>query len=79
MGVIEYNGFEIQATPYQLSDNGEWRVNLHIVRRHGSECRSRNFSAANSYKTREEAVTHCFHLGKQIVDGQLANFSVADL
>ena len=79
MDVVEYNGFEIQATPYQLADNSEWQVNLHIVRHRGSQSRSRNFSAADSYKTREEAVTHCFHLEKQIVDGQSANFSVADI
>lgn len=79
MDVVQYKGFEIQASPYQLADSGEWKVNLRIFRHRESESRSRNFSAGNSYKTREEAIAHCFQYGKQIIDGQSANCSVADL
>ena len=41
--------------------------------------RSRNFSASNSYKTREEAIAHCFQFGKQIIDVQAGSYTVADL
>ncbi len=79
MDVIQYEGFEIHAAPYHLADSEEWQINLHIFRHRESESKSRNFSAANSYKTREKAVKHCFQFGKQIIDGQSANCSVADL
>jgi hypothetical protein len=77
--VIQYKGFEIHASPYQLANNGEWQVNLHILRHREGESRSRNFSADNNYKTREEAIAHCFRFGKQIIDGQSSTYSVADL
>lgn len=79
MDVIQYKGLEIHAAPYQLADSGEWKMNIHIFLRRGSESKSRNFSAANGYKTREEAVKNCFQFGKQIIDGQSADCSVADL
>lgn len=79
MDVITYKGFEVRAAPYQLADNGEWQINLYILRQGESETKARNFSAANSYKTLEEAVQHCIQFGKQIIDGQSANCSVADL
>ena len=77
--MIQHKGLEIHAAPYQLADNGEWRINLHILRYREGESRSRTFSAADSYKTREEAVRHCFQLGRQIIDGESANCSVSDL
>ena len=79
MDIVQYKGFEIHASPYQLADNGEWQVNLHILRHGEGESRSRNFSAGSTYKTREEAMLHCFQYGKQIIDGQSGNYSFADL
>lgn len=79
MDVIQYKGFEIHASPYELADSGEWKVNLYIFRHRGGENRSRNFSVGNSDESREEAIAHCLQFGKQIIDGQSANCSVADL
>jgi hypothetical protein len=79
MDVIQYKGFEIHASPYLLTDSGEGKVGLHILRHRENESRSRNFSASNSYKTREEAIAHCFQFGKQIIDGQAGSYTVADL
>ena len=79
MDTVNYKGFEIQATPYHLTETGHWRINIHIVRHTGDQVRSREFGANNSYPTREEAVQHCFQFGRQIVDGQATNCSVADL
>ncbi len=79
MDMVRYKDFEIQAAPYQLADSGQWQMNLHIIRHREGETKSRNFSSANSYKTREEAAQHCFQLGRQIIDGQLSGHSVADL
>lgn len=79
MDRIQYKGFEIPASPYQLADSGKWQVNLYIFRHREGESRSRKFSAGNSYKTREEAMANCFQFGKQIIDGQSGDCSVVDL
>lgn len=79
MDVAPYKGFEIQAVPLESPDSGKWQINIQIVRHRADGVRSRNFSAGNSYSTREEAVKHCFQFGKQIIDGQSPNCSVSDL
>lgn len=79
MDVFTYKDFDIHAAPYQRRDTGEWTLNIHIFRYRGNEVRSKGFSAANCFKTREEAVTHCFNVGRQIVDGESENCTVDDL
>ncbi|MBI3603024.1 MAG: hypothetical protein HY205_01050 [Nitrospirae bacterium] len=79
MDVLSYKGFEIQAVPLQSPDSGKWRINIQIVRHNADGVKSGNFSAGDSYLTREEAVKHCFQFGKQIIDGQSPTCSVADL
>jgi len=77
--IIEYNGYEIQASPYQLAESGNWRVNIHIQKHKGFEVISRNFSSTNSFPTREEAVKHCFDFGMKIIDGKIENLTVEDM
>lgn len=79
MDALSYKGYEIHAAPYQLADTGEWTVNIHIFHDHGAEIRSRQFSAGNCFKTREEAVAHCFNFGRQIIDGKSENCTVDGL
>lgn len=79
MDIANYKGYQIHATPYQLADTGEWKINLHIVVQRNDEIKSREFGAGNRYKTREEAVRYCFNFGKQIIDSQVAKCPVADL
>lgn len=77
--VVNYKGFEIHAVPYELAETGHWDINLLIVRHTGNQVRMRNFFAVNTYPAREEAVRHCFRFGRQIIDGQVQNCSIADL
>lgn len=79
MDVLSYKGFEIHAAPYQLADTDEWSMNIHIFHHRGDETRSRQFSAGNCFKTRGEAVAHCFDFGKQIIDGKSENCTVDGL
>lgn len=79
MTSIEYKGYEIRAVPYQLADSGEWTVDILIVRDTGTEVKHRKFSASNTYETKDNAVRHCFNLGKQIIDGKVKDCSVEDL
>ena len=76
---IFYKGYEIHAAPYQVADTSEWTVNIHIFHDRGGEMRSRQFSAGNCFKTRKEAVAHCFNFGRQIIDGKSKNCTVDEL
>lgn len=79
MDVLSYKGYEIHAAPYQLADSGEWTINIHLFHDRGDEIRTRPFSAGNSFKTRDEAVVHCFNFGKLIIDGKSESCTVEGL
>lgn len=79
MDIIQYKGYAIQAAPLQLADNGQWQINIQILRHSERETVSRNFSAGDSYARRDDAVKNCFQFGRQIIDGQSPNCSVTDL
>ena len=73
--MIEYNGYEIEASPYQLADSGSWTTNINIWKHKGAQSVLRNFSASNVYPTKEEAVKHCFDFGMKIIDGKIENLT----
>lgn len=79
MDVVAYKEFEIKASPHQLAESGEWSLNIYITHHKGGETLEKNFSAANTFKTREEAISHCYNFGRQIIDGQAPGCTVADL
>jgi hypothetical protein len=79
MDVLSYKGFEIHAVPHRLADTCDWTTNIRISHDRGDEIRLRQFSAGNCFKTREEAVAHCFNFGKQIIDRKFEHFTMDDL
>jgi hypothetical protein len=79
MASIEYKGYEIRAIPCQLADSGDWTLDVLIVRDTGTEIKHRKFGGSNTYKTKDEAVQHCFNLAEQIIDGMVKDCTVADL
>lgn len=79
MDGVPYREYLIEAKPYQLADSGEWTINIDIWLRHGNQDKKKNFSAGNSFKTKDEAIQHCIHFGKQVIDDEIDNCSVSDL
>jgi hypothetical protein len=79
MDRLKYKGYIIKAKPYQLAKDKSWTININIERHTGSAVTVRNFSAANTFPTEEEAIQHCFIFGKQIIDGKAEGCSVDDL
>ena len=79
MNGIIYKGYEIRAIPHQLADFGEWTVNLVILKHRNAQVATRPFSASNRFKSRDEAVMHCFIFGRQVIDGKAENCTVTDL
>jgi hypothetical protein len=65
MATIDYKGYKIRAVPNQLADSGDWSLDILIVRDTGSEIKHRKFGSSNRYKTKDEALQHCFNFGKQ--------------
>ena len=74
-----YKGYLIRAAPYRLADSGEFTVNISISHDTGNAVNIRNFSASNTFKTKEEAIYHCIEFGRQIIDGKFDNCTVNDL
>ncbi len=79
MSKIFYKGYQIKPTPLQSSESGEWTIDLYIGIEKGNQYVERKFSAANTFKTKEEEIGHCINFGKQIIDGEYANCTVTDL
>ena len=63
MNRMRYNGYEIRAVPHQLADSGEWTVNVVISKHRTDPVASRQFSAGEKFRTRQEAIQHSFAFG----------------
>ena len=74
MDRTSYEGFVIEQVPDQLVAGG-WTVNLFIENHQGNHIDVRQFSAANTFPTREEAALHCVIFGQQIIDGKVPSCS----
>jgi hypothetical protein len=62
----------IEAEPHQLADDGRWTLNVNIERLEDDGIEACPYSAANTFETKEEAIQHGIHFGRQIVDGTVA-------
>ncbi len=79
MAAVPYKQFTIRPAPHQLADSLEWQINVYIVRHTGDKTVERNFSAANTFKTEDEAIAHCIDFARQIIDGHAKGMSVSDM
>ena len=75
MSTSRYKGFSILARPYALHDAGCWTADLEI-RRSG---RSQPFALQGRYQSEDEAQVACAGVGRRIIDGGVAGWSVDHL
>lgn len=75
-GEVMYKGYKIESLPYQLADSKEWAINIYIWLDKDGNLISRNFTAKNTYSSREEAIKNCIIFGRKIIDGEYDNLSV---
>jgi hypothetical protein len=68
MESIEYKGYKIRATPYQLAKSKRWALEFQILSSNGKNSLAKMFSAVNTYETELEATLHSLNLGKRIID-----------
>ena len=76
---VQYNGYEIDVVPHKLADEPSWTTNIYIWKHKDNCTLIRNFSAGNLWNTKRKAMRHCLDFGRKIVDGQMANCTVADM
>ena len=79
MTSIGYKNYEILAIPRKLPEEHEWKVEILILSHAEEKTMARSFDSEASYANKEEAIQRCFDFGKQVIDGQVKNRSVADL
>ena len=77
MDGILYKDFIIETAP-ELHD-GKWSTNVWIRIHRDKGPSGRGFKTRNTFPTREDAVTHCFQFGKDIIDGKVEGCTVEGL
>lgn len=73
---VKYQDYLIVAHPFQLKEREEWTLDIEIEHHFGSGVKCCSFSAGNTFKTKEEAMKHCFLFGKKIIDGEIKDLSI---
>ena len=71
MAKIRYMGWEIEAVPKLLVDIGEWTGEIVIMKGRGPETKIEEHHAERSFRTKAEAIQHCFNYGRQIIEGKV--------
>ncbi len=71
-------GFTIRALPFHLKGD-KWSTYLVIRVERYEKIAHRQFSAPETFRTREEAVTHCLQFGMDIIDGRVEGCTVEGL
>ena len=61
--------FLIWAITYTLSESGEWRGKVNIMRKDGNKIWP--FLLESTFQTEEKAIRHSLECGKQIIDGKI--------
>jgi len=78
MDEITYKGFTIRAKPFHLKGD-KWSTYFVIHVERPEKMPRREFSAPETFLTREEAVVHCLQFGMDIIDGKAEGCTVEDL
>lgn len=76
---VSYKGYQIRPSARQRRDSLRWTTNLIILFDKAYEIVERQFFAANTFDTEEEAIQACVEFGRQIIDGRIPNCTVTDL
>lgn len=79
MSSVPYKGYVIDAAPYKLAESKRWSINIYIRHDTGDAINIKNFSTANTFETKEEAIQSCIDFGRRIIDGEIENCSASDL
>jgi len=77
MDGIVYKDFIIETAP-ELHD-GKWSTNVWIRIHRDKGPSGRGFKTRDTFPTREDAVTHCFLFGMDIIDGKVEGLTVEGL
>ncbi len=76
---VSYMGYLIEPASHRLTDSGEWTIEITICRDTGRQIKMRGFSAAGTFKMKDEAIQNCIDFGRQIIDRRFPDCTVSDL
>lgn len=80
-GAVQYRSYEIESASQKLKDRPVWTVGVVITKHHDGSGASnqRHFSIATTCPTKAEADAMALRLGRDIIDGKVAEHTVDDL
>jgi hypothetical protein len=69
---IDYHGYQIKPTPMKviIGDAEKWNSRFEIWEYKGDESTVFPFYGKPTWESKEEAIKHCFHTGKHIIDNE---------
>jgi hypothetical protein len=71
---VPHGAYRIEPTPHHLNGAGPWTQGLRIARAEpGGDMRVQLFNGPATFPTRAEAVAGCVGLGRDILDGKVAD------
>jgi hypothetical protein len=76
--IKQYKQYLIEADPQKLGSK-RWATYIKISRERPGGPKVRSFDDDLEFSNRIDAVKHCFRFAQRIVDGELPQFTVADL
>jgi hypothetical protein len=71
MNEVQYKGYVIILTPFQLQESDEWTLDLIISKHRSSSVPEAKFLPSNRFKTKAEAIEHCLIFGRKVIDGEI--------
>ena len=77
MSSVKYKGYEINPTPDQVSENGEWDLRVVINKEDNSQ--SKEFVGKNTFDSKEKAEERAIKFGKFIIEGYFPEYSLEDM
>jgi hypothetical protein len=79
MTEMDYKGYIIEATPFQVRDENKCTCGVVIFKYRANSVSERPFSSSTTFSSQQEAITQCLNFGKLIIDGKIKNCTVDDL
>ena len=78
MSIVSYKGYEICPIPLPIASR-QWDTTIYIMVRREDGSKGKKFTGQQTFTRREESIQSCIDWGKQIIDGKVPYYSVADL
>ena len=68
---ITYNGYELEASSYDLSEKQEWDSRVTITKLQDKDVKrhTHTFTLVSTFNTKDKAIENAYTVAKEVVDG----------